>query len=44
MTKNPYNTPSLILYGDIEEITQVDGSVQPTDVPRGQPGEAFPFS
>jgi hypothetical protein len=41
MTKNHYNTPSLTLYGDIEEITQVDGTLQPTDVPKGQPGGAF---
>jgi hypothetical protein len=44
MNKNPYDTPTLILHGKVLTITQVDGTVQPTDVPRGAPGGAYPLS
>ncbi len=42
--KKVYCKPELTVHGSIEEITLVNGSVQPTDTLNGRPGEAFPFS
>ncbi len=43
-TKKEYTTPQLVVHGDVETITQVNGFVHPTDVKNGRPGEAFPLS
>lgn len=42
--KKVYVTPELTVHGNVEEITLVNGFVQPADTPNGQPGTAFPFS
>jgi hypothetical protein len=42
--KNTYNTPALTVHGNVEKITQEGGTVYPTDVPKGIPGEAYPLS
>ena len=43
-TKKVYTKPELTIHGNFEEITLINGSVMPTDVPSGQPNDAFPLS
>lgn len=40
--KKVYVTPELTVHGNVEEITLVNGFVNPLDIPMGQPGSAFP--
>jgi hypothetical protein len=42
--KKVYVTPELTVHGNVEEITLVNGFVNPADVPMGQAGTAFPLS
>jgi hypothetical protein len=42
--KKPYFEPKLTVHGDIEVITLKGGSVNPTDIPKGLPHNAFPLS
>lgn len=42
--KKAYSKPELTVHGNVEEITLVNGFVQPSDQPQGQPGTAFPLS
>lgn len=42
--KKVYVKPELTVHGNFEEITMINGFVQPTDVPNGQPNDAFPLS
>jgi hypothetical protein len=39
-----YEQPKVTDYGTLLELTQVNGTVTPTDVPMGQPNSAFPLS
>ncbi len=42
--KGTYAQPKVVDYGTLLELTQAGGSVNPTDVPHGHPGTAFPLS
>ncbi len=42
--KKVYVTPELTVHGNVEEITLATGFVNPSDLPMGQPGTAFPLS
>lgn len=44
MEKKSYSQPELIVHGDVETITQINGFVSPTDVKDGREGEAFPLT
>lgn len=39
-----YEAPKVTDYGTLQELTEVGGSVAPTDVPRGHPNSAYPLS
>lgn len=39
-----YGKPAVTDYGTLVDITAVGGSVNPSDVPHGLPGSAFPLS
>jgi hypothetical protein len=39
-----YEAPKVTDYGTLQELTESGGSVNPTDVPHGHPGTAFPLS
>jgi hypothetical protein len=39
-----YEAPKVTDYGTLQELTESGGSVNPTDVPKGHPGSAFPLS
>ena len=39
-----YERPQVTDYGTLQELTENGGSVNPTDVPHGHPGNAFPLS
>jgi hypothetical protein len=42
-TRN-YESPKVIDYGTLQELTESGGTVNPADVPHGHPGTAFPVS
>lgn len=42
--KLTYERPEVTDYGTLQELTESGGSVNPTDVPHGHPGSAFPLS
>jgi hypothetical protein len=39
-----YESPKVTDYGTLQELTESGGSVNPSDVPHGHPGTAFPVS
>lgn len=39
-----YEAPKVTDYGTLQELTEVGGTVAPTDVPHGHPNSAFPLS
>jgi hypothetical protein len=39
-----YEQPKVTDYGTLLELTQVNGTVLPKDIPTGEPGSAFPLS
>jgi hypothetical protein len=40
--KKSYNTPTLTVHGNVEQITLIGGFVAPKDTPQGLPNSAFP--
>jgi hypothetical protein len=39
-----YEQPRIVDYGTLLELTQANGTVFPSDVPKGHPNTAFPLS
>jgi hypothetical protein len=39
-----YEAPKVTDYGTLQELTESGGTVNPSDVPHGHPGTAYPLS
>lgn len=42
--KLAYERPEVTDYGTLQELTEQGGTVNPTDIPHGRAGNAFPLS
>ena len=42
--RSEYEQPKVVDYGTLLELTEANGTVNPSDVPHGHPNTAFPLS
>jgi hypothetical protein len=42
--RTEYEQPKVVDYGTLLELTEANGTVNPSDVPHGHPNTAFPLS